>query len=221
MRGRFITFEGGEGTGKSTQASLLAKRLRAFAISVVQTREPGGSLGAEIIRHVLLSGAAKPFGPDAEAVLFAAARADHIETTIRPALVRGSWVVCDRYIDSTRVYQGSLGQVDPRLIRGLERITAGDLVPDVTFILDVDPRVGLARAAARRKAAQPDRFEQETIDFHQRLRQAYRDIAAANAQRCVLIDAQGTADAVAEAIWKVVDRRLDPSMAPVALEDAS
>src|SRR4051812_7937492 len=160
MRGRFITFEGGEGTGKSTQAALLTKRLRDFAISVVQTREPGGSVGAEIIRHVLLSGAAKPFGPDAEAVLFAAARADHVKTTINPALLKGRWIVCDRYIDSTRVYQGALGKVDPRMIRGLERLTAGDLLPDLTFILDIDPRIGLQRAAARRRTAQADRFEQ-------------------------------------------------------------
>jgi dTMP kinase len=221
MRGRFITFEGGEGTGKSTQADLLAKRLRNFMISVVQTREPGGSLGAEIIRHVLLSGAAKPFGPDAEAVLFAAARADHVLTTIRPALDRGRWVICDRYIDSTRVYQGALGQVDPRVIKGLERLTAGDLIPDLTFVLDVDPEIGLERAAARRKLGAADRFERETIEFHQKLRQAYRDIAAANSERCVLIDAQGGPQEISEQIWKVVDRRLDPSMAPALFEDAS
>ena len=121
MRGRFISFEGGEGTGKSTHAKLLAERLRGLALNVVLTREPGGSVGAEIIRHVLLSGAAQPFGPDAEAILFAAARADHVDTTIRPALERGDWVLCDRFIDSTRVYQGVVGQADPRIIRALER----------------------------------------------------------------------------------------------------
>src|SRR4051794_31172773 len=105
MRGRFISLEGGEGTGKSTQAALLAQRLRGFLIKAVLTREPGGSTGAEVIRHVLLSGAAKPFGPEAEAILFAAARADHLRATIQPALERGSWVVCDRYMDSTRAYQ--------------------------------------------------------------------------------------------------------------------
>src|SRR5436309_11458954 len=118
MRGRFITFEGGEGTGKSTQASLLAQRLRGLGLGVVLTREPGGSTGAEVIRHVILSGAAKPFGPEAEAILFAAARADHLRATIQPALQNGSWVICDRYIDSTRVYQGAVGNVDPRLIQG-------------------------------------------------------------------------------------------------------
>src|SRR3954466_417147 len=113
MRGRFITFEGGEGTGKSTQATLLVNRLRSMMIGVVLTREPGGSPGAEIIRHVLLSGAAKPFGPETEALLFAAARDDHVRNTIAPALARGRWVICDRFIDSTRVYQGTGGKVNP------------------------------------------------------------------------------------------------------------
>lgn len=219
MRGRFITFEGGEGTGKSTQAALLAKRLRAFWIGVVTTREPGGSVGAEIIRHVLLSGAAKPFGPDAEAILFAAARADHVETTIRPALERGRWVICDRYVDSTRVYQGVLGEVDPRLIRGLERVTVDGLIPDLTFILDIDPKIGLQRAAARRQSAVADRFEQETLDFHERLREAYINIAADNPERCVVINAEGTPEAIADDIWKVVTRRLDPSTAPALLAE--
>src|SRR6185436_6005477 len=127
MRGRFITFEGGEGTGKSTHAALLAQKLRQLGIGVVLTREPGGSPGAEIIRHVLLSGAAKPFGASAEAILFAAARDDHIRSTIEPALARGRWVVCDRFVDSTRVCQGNLGAVDQKLIDGLERVTVGDL----------------------------------------------------------------------------------------------
>ncbi|MGZ3411350.1 MAG: dTMP kinase [Xanthobacteraceae bacterium] len=219
MRGRFITFEGGEGTGKSTQAALLAQRLRGFLIQVVLTREPGGSPGAEVIRHVILSGAAKPFGPEAEAILFAAARADHLQATIQPALEKGSWVVCDRYIDSTRAYQGAVGKVDPRLIQGLERLTVGDLVPDLTFILDIDPEVGLARAAERRGNNGTDRFERESLEFHERLREAYRDIAAKNPARCVLIDADASKDAVAKAIWAEVDRRFDPATAPAAFED--
>src|ERR1700761_1390176 len=121
MSGRFITFEGGEGTGKSTQTGRLADRLRKLAIGVVVTREPGGSVGADILRHVLLSGAAKPLGPVAETLLFAAARDDHIRATIAPALAEGRWVICDRFIDSTRVYQGTLGEVDAKLIRSLER----------------------------------------------------------------------------------------------------
>src|SRR3981189_2777948 len=122
MSGQFITFEGGEGTGKSSHAELLAQRLRALGIGVVLTREPGGSPGAEIIRHVLLSGAAKSLGPDAEAILFAAARYDHVSTTIEPALARGRWVVSDRFADSTNVYQGELGHVNPLLLGGRHRV---------------------------------------------------------------------------------------------------
>src|ERR1700732_3435651 len=145
MAGKFVTFEGGEGTGKSTQAALLAKRLSGIGIGVLLTREPGGSPGAEIIRHVLLSGAAKPLGADAEAMLFAAAREDHVRCTIAPALAAGKWVVCDRFADSPRVYQGALGQVDRRLIKGLERVSIGDLLPDLTLILDVTVDAALER----------------------------------------------------------------------------
>src|SRR6476660_6616349 len=135
MAGRFITFEGGEGTGKSTHAALLAARLRAFGIGVHLTREPGGTPGAEIMRYILLSGAARSLGPNVEAMLFAAARDDHLTNVIRPALQRGRWVVCDRFADSTRIYQGVLGKVDPRAIRAMERIIVGDTKPNLTFIL--------------------------------------------------------------------------------------
>src|SRR5215470_704410 len=218
MRGRFITFEGGEGSGKSTQTMLLAQRLKSLAIGVVVTREPGGWLGAEVIRHVLLSGAAKPLGPDAEAILFAAARSDHMQSTIEPALEQGRWVICDRFFDSTRVYQGALGKVDQRLIRGLERITLGDIKPDLTFILDVPAQIGLARASERRGGLQADRFEQEALEFHEKLGDAYRNIAASEPQRCVLIDAQGPQERIAEHIWAVVNEKLDPTRAPVAVE---
>src|SRR2546430_497812 len=150
MPGRFITFEGGEGSGKSTQAKLLAERLRPFGLGVVLTREPGGSTGAEAVRHVLLSGAAKPLGAHAEAILFAAARDDHVSQTIRPALQTGKWVICDRFIDSTRIYQGALSNVDARLIARLERLTIGDLKPDLTLVLDLPAELGLERAARRR-----------------------------------------------------------------------
>jgi len=221
MRGRFITFEGGEGTGKSSHAAMLAQRLRALGIGVVLTREPGGSPGAEIIRHVLLSGVAKPFGPEAEAILFAAARDDHIRHTIAPALARGRWVICDRFTDSTRVYQGELGGVDDTLLRALERVTVGDLKPDLTFIMDVPAEVGLARAEMRRGSAASDRFEGEALDYHERLRDAFRMLALLEPKRCVLIDSTGERPDVADQIWKVISDRLDPATAPVALEGAA
>ena len=210
MRGRFITFEGGEGGGKSTHARLLAQRLKAAGVDVVVTREPGGSPGAEIIRHVLLSGAAKPLGPETEAILFAAARDDHVRNTIAPALEAGRGVICDRFMDSTRVYQGALGNVDLRLIKGLERVTVGDVVPDLTIILDVPADVGLRRAAQRRGRAEADRFESEEIGFHEALRRAYAQLAGLEPKRCVLIDATQTKEAVQSLIWAAVMIRLQP-----------
>ena len=210
MRGRFITFEGGEGSGKSTHARLLADRLNSLGIEVVLTREPGGSPGAEIIRHVLLSGLAKPLGAETEAILFAAARDDHVRATIRPALTAGKWVVCDRFIDSTRVYQGALGNVDGKLIRSLERITVGAAMPDLTFILDVPASVGLARAKRRRGAGSTDRFESESIEFHEELRKAYSAVAAEEPKRCVVIDGSPPRDVVAQRIWATVEQRLHP-----------
>lgn len=215
MRGRFITFEGGEGTGKSTQVARLAERLRGCGFTVLTTREPGGSPGAEIIRHVLLSGAAKPLGPEAEAMLFASARDDHLNQTIRPALGRGEWVICDRFADSTRVYQGVVGRVDLRLIHRLERLVVGETRPDLTVILDLPAEIGLARAQARRGTGEGDRFEAETLDYHERLRDAFRQLALEERDRCVLIDAQGAADSVAERIWAMVESRLIPPADPV------
>lgn len=222
MRGRFITFEGGEGTGKSTQSKLLAQRLRSHDIDVVSTREPGGSVGAEIIRHVILSGAARPFGEDAEAILFAAARDDHLRETIRPALARGAWVISDRFADSTRVYQGILGKVDLRLISALERIVVGADRPDLTLILDVPADLGLKRAAKRRGSGEADRFEAEDLDFHARLREAFLALAAAEPQRCVVIDTTLPRHEVADRIWAVVLERLEPvKIAPLPQEAAS
>jgi len=218
MSGRFITFEGGEGTGKSTQANLLAERLKALGIGVQLTREPGGSVGAEIMRYVLLSGAAKPLGPDAEALLFAAARNDHLDTLIRPTLQRGGWVICDRFADSTRVYQGVLGQVDPRTIRALERIVVGETKPDLTFVLDVPAEEGLKRATARRGEDKADRFEGEAIEFHKKLRDAFLALAAKEPARCVVIDATRPKPEVSDEIWRIVNERLDPATAPIQLE---
>jgi dTMP kinase len=217
MAGRFITLEGGEGTGKSTQAATLARRLGTFGIGVVLTREPGGSPGAEIVRHIVLSGAARPLGPVAEAVLFAAARRDHLENLIRPALARGKWVVCDRFLDSTRVYQGILGEAGRPFVKGLERLTVGDAMPDITFILDIPAEIGLARV--RERGGKPDRFEREDVAFHQKLNQAFRDIAKEEPLRCVVINANRTKDQVAADIWMHVKKRLAPESAPLSVEE--
>ena len=210
MRGKFITFEGGEGTGKSTQAAMLALRLESCGLAVQLTREPGGSPGAEIIRHVLLTGAAKPLGADVEAMLFAAARDDHVQCTILPALRSGKWVVCDRFADSTRVYQGILGQVDQKLINVLERVSVGELSPDLTVILDLPVQACLERAQLRRGNAQADRFEGEGAEFHEKLRDAYLAVAAREPDRCVVIDASTSKEVVANATWQAVESRLQP-----------
>ncbi|WP_342711292.1 dTMP kinase [Bradyrhizobium sp. B124] len=208
LRGRFITFEGGEGSGKSTQIRKLAERLDVAKLRAIVTREPGGSPGAEIIRHIVLSGMGKLLGPEAETLLFAAARDDHVRTVILPALNQGIWVLCDRFFDSTRAYQGQLGQVSPGLVNAMQRVTIGDLKPDLTFILDVPVEVGLQRAALRRGNATADRFEAEGIKFHQDLRDAYRRIAADDPQRCVLIDATADPDTVAARIWAALREHL-------------
>ena len=206
-RGRFISFEGGEGSGKSTQIKKLAERLEAAKLRAILTREPGGSPGAEIIRHLVLSGMGKLLGAEAETLLFAAARDDHVRTVIQPALNQGIWVLCDRFSDSTRVYQGRLGKVSSELLNAMERVTIGDLKPDLTFILDVPVEIGMQRAAARRGSGVPDRFEAEDVKFHQELRDAYRQIAAAEPHRCVLIDATADPAAVAASIWTILSER--------------
>jgi dTMP kinase len=208
VRGRFITFEGGEGSGKSTQIRILSDRLGAAKLNTIVTREPGGSPGAEIIRHLVLSGMGKLLGAEAETLLFAAARDDHVQTVIRPALEQGTWVLCDRFADSTRAYQGKLGQVDPMILNALERVTIGDLKPDLTIILDIPVEIGLQRAAARRGAGAPDRFEAEDTGFHQKLRDAYRQIATEEPQRCALIDANADAGTVAARVWTALRERL-------------
>src|SRR5262245_61012164 len=198
--GFFVTFEGGEGAGKSTQIKRLADNLRDAGFDVVVTREPGGSPGAEAVRHVLLSGAAEPLGPAMEAILFAAARSDHVDQVIRPAVERGAIVLCDRFLDSTRVYQGVTGNLDPTFVKSLEVATVNGMMPDMTLLLDLDPELGLKRAGARRGAADADRFEKETLAVHRRRREAYLAIAAAEPDRCIVIDASGNADEVAYVI---------------------
>ena len=213
-RGRFVSFEGGEGSGKSTQIKRLAERLNAARLPNIVTREPGGSVGAEIMRHLVLSGVGKLLGPDAETLLFAAARDDHVKHVIEPALAQGTWVLCDRFSDSTRAYQGRLGQVAPGVLNAMQRVTIGDLKPDLTIILDIPVEVGLQRAAARRGSGAPDRFESENLQFHQDLRDAYRQIAAEDPQRCVLIDANADADTVAARVWTALRDHLLAAPSP-------
>jgi dTMP kinase len=206
----FVSFEGGEGAGKSTQIRLLAEALRARGHAVVTTREPGGSAGAEALRHVLLSGAAEPFGVRMEALLFAAARADHLDCVIRPALARGEIVLCDRFVDSSRVYQGVTGNIEPPLMTALERVSIGASMPDVTLVLDLPADVGLQRA--RRRAgtsaadAIPDRFEKEKLEIHEKRRQGFLDIAAREPERCRVVDASHDVERIARDILAEVTR---------------
>ena len=208
--GRFITFEGGEGSGKSTQAGILANRLSRAGRPVFATREPGGSPAAEEIREALLSGKVWQFGPLAEAIMFSVARADHIDHAIKDALQHGRWVVCDRFIDSTRAYQGVTAGVPRGLISALERLTVGALSPDITFILDIPAEDGLARAQERAEGAELDRFEGQQIMLHERVRRAFLDIAEEEPTRCVVVDASQPEAMVAEDVWEAVLHRLNP-----------
>ena len=209
-RGAFITIEGGEGGGKSTQAKALVARLATAGITAIATREPGGSDAAELIRAALLDGLFETLGPKVEALLFAAARIDHLDVRIKPALEAGTWVVSDRFHDSTRAYQGALGAVDPRFLEALERVALNGVRPNLTLILDLPARVGLARAAARREAnAVPDRFEKQSLAFHESLRQSFLAIAAREPDRCVIVDATQSPEDVGQAIWDAIAHRLD------------
>ena len=205
--GRFITFEGGEGAGKSTQIARLSDRLRDLGRDVVTTREPGGTAFAETVRRLILDPATPRHGPLAEALLFSAARSDHVTNRIAPALSQGKWVLCDRFADSTRAYQGAAGGVDPALLLQLEDIAVADTRPDLTLILDIDPAEGLARASARQAATtavSADPYETRDIAFHERLREAFAQIARDEPGRCIIIDASGEADAVESRIWASV-----------------
>ncbi len=208
-RGRFITFEGGEGAGKSTQVRRLVARLQAAGHDVVATREPGGSPGAEALRHVILSGAAEPFGPRMEALLFAAARSDHVEQVIRPALERGMVVLCDRYLDSSRVYQGGSNPDDQAFVAALERIAINGMMPDMTLILDIEAEEGMRRASARRADGSVDRFEKEALEIHEQRREAYLAIAAREPDRCIVIDASPNENDVDEVVTAAVFAALE------------
>lgn len=206
MRGKFITFEGGEGGGKTTQGTRLRDFLASVGITARVTREPGGTPLAEIMRGAILGGSAKPSGPEVEALLFAAARADHIHRVLRPAVEAGQWIICDRFMDSTRVYQQISGVAMERLLE-IERAAIDGFTPDLTIILDLSAEQSAARTARRRGIEAADRFEAEDAAFHARIRQGFLDIAAAEPQRCVVVDASAGIEDVARAISDVVTRR--------------
>jgi dTMP kinase len=215
MRGRFITFEGGEGAGKSTQVRLLAERLAGAGVRVRTTREPGGSPFAEAARAVVLDPGTAPKSPLAAALLFYAARADHLEETIRPALEAGQWVVCDRFSDSTRAYQGAAGGVADADIARLEAMVVGATAPNLTILVDLDPSIGLARAGARRAAIAdgtpaPDSFEARQLAFHARLRAGFLALAGAEPARFLVVDGTPPAATIADTIWQGVLSRLGP-----------
>jgi dTMP kinase len=202
---QFITLEGGEGTGKSTQAKKLAAKLKERGIESIVTREPGGSPGAEQIRELLVHGEPGRWSALTETLLVFAARIDHIERTIKPSLAAGKWVISDRFTDSTYAYQGVARGTDREIIRRVQSAAIGDFKPNLTLVLDLPVAVGLERAKAR--SGNENRFEQFNAEFHEKLRQAFLDIAKRNGDRCVLIDATGSEDQVAELIWQTVAKR--------------
>ena len=205
--GRFISLEGGEGTGKSTQLRRLAAALETKGIKTLATREPGGSPGAEEIRKLMVEGEPSRWDAITETLLAYAARADHVRCTIGPALLAGTWVISDRFSDSTFAYQGAGRGLDRETIRRIDSVVLDDFQPDLTLVLDLDVKLGLARALARGTAE--NRFEKFGSDFHEKLRQSFLDIARRNPERCRVIDAGGTEDQVSDAIWTAVSRRFD------------
>jgi dTMP kinase len=207
-KGRFITLEGGEGVGKSTLAASLASKLGARGLKVVRTREPGGSPGAEALRKLILTPPPEldAWGPVTEALMFYAARRDHLDKLIRPALEAGSWVICDRFSDSTRAYQAAAGGAVREEIEALEHIVVGSRGPDLTLVLDLSLSAARARMTAR--ATKDDAIESRGPDYHERVRQAFLDIARANPQRCAVLDASIAPEAVADAAMKLIDQRL-------------
>ncbi|MGQ7791599.1 dTMP kinase [Faunimonas sp. B44] len=209
-RGRFITLEGGEGAGKSTHARALIRWLESRGVDAVLTREPGGTPHAEALRTLLLEGLVAPFGAEAEALVFAVARADHMNHVIRPALAAGRWVVCDRFMDSTRAYQGTAG-VPLEVLHRLDRLAVGDDRPDLTLVFDLPAAEGLARAA-RRRSGETDRFEQDVAAVHEARRRAFLEIAQSEPERCVVLDATRPVDEVSRAAEDAVAARLGSAL---------
>ena len=208
MAARFITFEGGEGSGKSTQIRRLAARLQEQGTDLLITREPGGTPEAEAVRALLVSGDVARWTAKSEALLNYAAREQHLEQVIRPALSAGRTVLCDRFMDSTRAYQGYAGGCEPSFVDALERAIVGPTRPDLTLVFDLDPAIGLARAKSRGDALAEDRYERKGIGFHQRLREGFLDILRREPKRCRLVDASQDVDAVASDVWSIVEGTL-------------
>jgi dTMP kinase len=204
----FITFEGGEGVGKTTQINLLLERLQDRGISAIKTREPGGSPHfGQRLRNFLISGQAQSYGAFAEALLFSVDRLYHVDEVIKPALASHQWVICDRYIDSTRVYQGSVGFVQPCILRALERLTVGDLYPTLTFVLDLSPEIGLTRARQRTGGGN-DRFEAQSLTYHKRIQSAFLDNGAHETKRTLVIPVGNSSpETVAKKVWSAVEKR--------------
>ena len=208
MASFFITFEGGEGSGKSTQIRRLAARLEAEGRDVLITREPGGTPEAEAVRGLLVNGDVARWTPKSEALLNYAAREQHLEQVIRPALGAGRTVLCDRFMDSTRAYQGYAGGCDLGFIDALEKAIVGPTRPDLTLVFDLDPAIGLARAKSRGDAVSEDRYERKGLAFHQKLREGFQDILRREPKRCRFIDAGQDVDQVAEDVWSIVEGAL-------------
>jgi dTMP kinase len=204
---RFITFEGGEGAGKSTQVRLLAARLEELGHDVILTREPGGSVGAEEIRALLVNGESDRWTATTEVLLHFAARADHIARTVEPGLARGAWVLCDRFVDSSMAYQGIAQGLGRETISNLTKLVVDETIPSLTFILDLPVEEGLSRAGSR--AGGEDRYEKMGTAFHEKLRDAFLDIAADEPSRCKTIDATTSIDAISEEIWALMVKRFD------------
>ncbi len=208
-RGHFISFEGGEGAGKSTQVRMLSERLVSLGYQTLLTREPGGSPLAEKIRRFLLEGKVKNYGPVAESLLFYTARLDHLTSLILPNLERGVWVISDRFSDSSRAYQGAASGVDDGIFDALDRIVIGNNQPELTVIVDVPVELAQQRVKARqqRDGIEPDRFESEDKEFHEKLREGFLKIAAMNSNRCVIVDGNQSREAVAALVWQIVAER--------------
>lgn len=208
--GKFITFEGGEGAGKSTQVRLLADTLRQLGHKVIETREPGGSPGAEAIRELLVNGGTDRWSGTSESLLNYAARRDHIDRTIIPALEEGAWVICDRFADSTMAYQGYGHELGTEWVSDLHMLVLGDFKPDLTMVFDIAPEQGLKRANSRSDTE--DRYERMETSFHDRLRVGFLAIASNEPDRCVVLDASGTIDDIHAQILASVQERLGPKL---------